>query len=120
MPATIADIAAGSRASTVASWSDAAIQALYPSARDNSTSPIDGNFDATGDAQLVANGRGAIFGANRRRFALVLDGLVWLDPSQGLPQVNLVDTELTANLNTLAPKYAVDLEAETCTLELIG
>ena len=120
MPAAPADIAAGMRASVTVDWSDPAVKARYSSARDDNADPAPGWFDAAADAQIAVAARGAIFGVERRRFTLTLAAPLWLDPSLGLPQLRLIDAELSADLPTIAPKYLVDLDAERTTLEVIG
>lgn len=120
MPATVADIAAGTRAAAVATWSDPAIQSRYPSARDGSAEPSAGYFDAIADAQAIANARGALLGVDRRRFAVTVDDLVWIDPTTGLPTFRLVDTENAVAAPMLVSQIAVNLEDETTALEMFG
>ena len=111
MPATPVDIAAASRDVVVAAWSDGAIAARYPSARDGSVQPDDGYFDAIADAQI---------GVERRRFEVMADGLIMPSDPPEVPQVKLIDSEQVASVNTLAGRFELDLEAETTTFELYG
>lgn len=120
MPATPADIAAASRDAVIATWSDPAIAARYPSARDGSVQPDDGYFDAIADAQAVIDARGALIGVERRRFEVTADGLIMPSDSPQVPQVRLVDSEQAAAVNTLAGRFELDLETETTTFELYG
>lgn len=120
MPATVADIAAGSRDVATASWTDAAIAARYPSARDGSLAPADGYFDDVNDAQTVVNTRGALIGVERRRFVVLAQDLVWPDLSAGVPIVTLVDAEQGVSAAFLVARLEVDLEAETTSFELFG
>lgn len=120
MPATPADIGAAMRAAVTATWSDAAIQARYPSARDGLTAPIEGMCDAVADAQALVNARGALVGVERGRFGVVVAEALLLDPAAGLPQIRLVDAELAVDAATMALRLAVDLNAETTTFEVMG
>ncbi|WP_380873591.1 hypothetical protein ACFB49_42490 [Sphingomonas sp. DBB INV C78] len=120
MVATPADIAAGTRAASVATWSNATIQARYPTARDGSKEPDAGYFDAIADAQTVIDARGALIGVERRRFAALIDDLVWPDPTLGLPARTLVDSEQAVNAAVLVSRVAVNLESEQTTEELFG
>lgn len=120
MPATGADIAAGTRDVVLAQWTDATIAARYPSSRDGLANPAAGYFDDVSDAQTVINARAALIGVERRRFTVAIADLVWLDPTSGLPTVALVDAEQAVSSNFLVSRIEVDLEAETTTLELFG
>ena len=120
MPATGADIAAATRDVVLAQYSSGTIGARYPSARDGLASPANGYFDDVGDAQTVINARGALIGVERRRFAVQVADLLWIDPTTGIPTVALVDSEQAANGNFLVSRIQIDLEAETTTLELFG
>ncbi len=120
MPASPTDIAAGSRDIATATWSDAAIAARYPSARDGSVTPATGYFDAVADAQAVIDARGALIGVERRRFTAVIDGLAWPSVSTGVPQLRLIDDEQAADVACIAARIEIDLETETTSYELFG
>lgn len=120
MPATVDDIAAGTRPAVTVTWSDVDVRNRYPSAQDGLTTPIDTWLDDEDDAQDLVDARGALFGVERQRFAVKVDGIEWLDPTAGLPQAHLIDDALNADVATLAPRFAVDLDAEQTTFELIG
>lgn len=120
MPALPNDIAAASRDVVTATWADPAIAARYPSARDGSVAPADGYFDAVADAQAVVDARGALIGADRRRFSMIAHDIAWPSVSTALPQVRLVDAEQRADLPCLVARVELDLEAETTTYELFG
>jgi hypothetical protein len=120
MAATAADIAAAGRDGAVATWTDAAITARYPSARDGSVSPSVGYFDAIADALTVINARGNLIGVERRRFVPLIADLVWPDLSAGIPQDQLIDAEQAVNAGFLGARVEVDLDAETTTHELFG
>lgn len=120
MPATAADIAAASRDAVTATWSDATIAARYPTARDGSLQPAEGYFDAIADAQTMVNARGALIGAERRRFQVPVFDLVWPTVSTALPCAALVDGEQGVNVTMLAARIELDLDAETTNYELLG
>jgi hypothetical protein len=120
MPADVADVAAASRASTVATWSDLALVGRYPNARDGTVLPATGYFDATADAETVGAARGALVGTERRRFAVDVQELIWPDVESGVPTMHLVDAEQRADLDCLTARIELDLDAETTSLELFG
>lgn len=120
MPALPDDIFAASRDAAIATWADAGIAARYPSARDGSLRPSEGYFDAIADAQTIINARGALIGVERRRFGVVSHDLLWPSVSTGLPQIQMVDGEQSANGTFLAARIEVDLEAHTTSHELFG
>lgn len=121
MPADPTDIALATRDVAVATWTDAAIVARYPSqAREGSLTPSDGYFDAIADAQTVVNARGAIIGTEARRFAVSADDLVWPTISTSVPVFKLVDAEQGANVVLFASRIELDLENEVTAIELFG
>ena len=120
MPATAADIAAAIRDVIIAQWSDSAIAARYPSARDSLASPADGYFDSLSDASTVATARGALVGTERRRFSVVVQDVVWIDPAAGIPTVTVIDAEQGVNGGFVVCRVEVDLDAETTTFEVFG
>lgn len=120
MPATVADIGAASRDVMITTWTDAAIAARYPTARDGSLSPAMGYFDAAADAQTIINARGALIGTERRRFAVEVQGVTWPDVSTALPTFALVDAEQSVSGNFLAARFEIDLDDEVTNLELFG
>jgi hypothetical protein len=120
MPADPADISAGIRPARVEQWSDAAVKARYPSARDGLTQPAEGFFDTAANGATAIAARGAILGTERRRFTAEVDGLQWLDPSTGVPSVQLVDAEQAVDAPCLTVRIELDLDAERTRLELLG
>lgn len=120
MVARAADIAAGTRAAALEQWRDDAVRARYPSARDGLASPADGYFDEPAHAATAVAARGALLGTERRRFAVVADGLHWPDPAAGVPTVRLVDAEHRADGAFLVARIELDLESETTSYELFG
>lgn len=120
MPADFDDIAAATRAAAIATWSSAATIARYPNARDGTVTPAPGFFDSIADAQTAANARGTLIGAERRRFAVDVQELIWPDVESGVPTIRLVDGEQGADLPCLTARIEIDLDAETTSLELFG
>lgn len=121
MPATAADIAAATRPHVLAEWSSATIKARYPTlARDGGTRLIIGYCDSIADAQTLVNAQGALIGVERRRFVVRIDGLVWIDPSAGVPCATLYDDEQVAAIVCLIARYRVDIQDDATLLELIG
>ncbi|MDX3885981.1 MAG: hypothetical protein QHC65_16275 [Sphingomonas sp.] len=120
MPATPEDIAAGTREAVIVAWSNAAIQARYPSARDGSGQPSAGYFDRSEDAQTVMNDRAALIGVERWRFAVTIGDIVWPDPRFGLPTRRLIDSEQAVDRAALVSRIALDLDDETTSEELFG
>ncbi len=120
MPALPADIAAASREVAIATWSDATIAARYPAARDGSVTTALGYFDSAADADTIIDARGALIGAERRRFAVMAQDLVWPDPATGIPTARLIDDEQRADGAFLVARVELDLDAETSSFELFG
>lgn len=120
MPALDADIAAASRDVVTATWSSATIAARYPSARDGSLDPAAGYFDSLTDAQAMANARGALIGTERRRFAVVVEEALAIDPTNGVPQARVIDIEQALDATMLAARVEVDLDQDRTSLEVFG
>lgn len=120
MPALPADIAAATREVAISTWSDTAIAARYPAARDGSVTPATGYFDSAANADTVIQARGALIGVERRRFAVTVQDLVWPDPASGIPTARLIDGEQRADGDFLVARVELDLDAETTSFELFG
>lgn len=120
MPAAPADIAAASRDAVTVTWESAAVAARYPSARDGSKEPATGFFDRVADAQTVADARGALLGAEARRFTAIADEPVWPDLAGGAPCARLIDAEQDVDATLIMARIEIDLEAGTTSFELFG
>ena len=120
MPATAADIGAGTRRAKILTWEDSAIQTRYPNARDGSLVPDAGFFDSAADGDTILAARGALIGVERRRFAVAAQDVIWIDPAAGLPTIALTDTGLAVDANHLPSRIEIDLDAETTSLEVFG
>jgi hypothetical protein len=120
MPALVPDIAAALRPATVQTWSDPAVKARYPNARDGRGRPAEGNFDNPADGQTAVNQRGQLFGVERRRFAVEVAELVWPDPANGLPAARLLDPEHAVDAAHLSARIELDLETEASGYEVFG
>lgn len=120
MPALPADIAAVTRAASVATWSDAAIEARYPSARDGSVSPSEGFCDKAADTQALIDARGSLIGSERGRYSVAVHDLIWPDLSQGMPQAAVADPDLLLDRGMMTPRIEIDLETNVTTFEVFG
>lgn len=120
MPALAADIGAAIRDVQLVSWTSATIALRYPSARDGSLEPADGYFDDPAAAQAVMDARGALIGTERRRFTVLVQDVLWIDPSLALPTVTLIDPEQATNGLFMISRIELDLDSETTSLELFG
>jgi len=120
MPALDSDIGAASRDVVTAQWSDSAIAARYPSARDGLISPAEGYFDAIADAQTVLNARATLIGTEGRRFAVAAADIVWPSISTATPSFGLIDAEQAVNGTLIATQIELDLDAETTSIGLYG
>ncbi len=119
MPATAADIAAGTRPAQIESWSSATMKSRYPNARDGSQSPAEGFFDSAANAVTAITARGALLGTERRRFQVVVNDLIWPTPELGLPTVILNDPEQGVSAVALVSRVEVDLEDEVTNYEVM-
>jgi hypothetical protein len=121
MPATTTDIVAGTRRAKIETWSSATIKVRYPSARDGGAEPAEGMFDAAADADTALAQRAALFGVERRSFAVEAADIVWPDPTAGLPIAALTDPEQSAAAQkTIVVRIEVDLDAEATSFEVFG
>lgn len=119
MPALTADIAAGTRAAQVETWSNAAILSRYPSARDGNAEPSEGLFDSAADAATAITARGALVGVDRRRFLAPINDVVWIDPATGVPTFTAVDPEQSVNGPAMPMRIELDLATETTKIEVL-
>ncbi len=120
MPALPEDIGPALRAAVNAIWSDAAVKARFPSAKDGAIQPREGFFDSKADAQAIAAEAAVLQGAFRRRFTATADGEHWLDPSAGVPIAKLSDPEQAMAGFAITSRIEVDLNGERTNLELYG
>lgn len=122
MPATAADIAAATRDAAFATWQDGAIRTRFLRARDGSTDGgAPGYCDNLADAQALADARGVLIGAPRRRFVVRVQDLLWqlADPATGgVPTVRLIDAEHSVDADALVTRVELDLEQEMTVLEV--
>lgn len=118
MPALAADIGTALRPASIQTWSDAAIQSRYPSARDGLIEPSEGLFDNPADAAAALAQRAVLSGVERRRFVVGVDGMQW--PTGGTPTVTLIDPEQAVGGAFLEVKIELRLEDETTIYEVFG
>jgi hypothetical protein len=120
MPALPADIAAGTRPAAIETWSDAAIKARYPSARDGGVQPAEGFCDLPANALTIITARAALFGVERRRFRAGVQDLLWPDPASGIPIISLTDAEQAIAGKILPARIELDGEKEATSYEGFG
>jgi len=120
MPALPADIVRATRRARIVTREDAAIQARFPAAGDQASTPELGFFESAADAAAVLTAKAALTGTFRRRFAVVIAGLVWIDPTGGIPTFTLTDPELGFDGPVMVTRWRVDLGEERTELEVIG
>ena len=120
MPALPEDIGAGTRRASIQTWTDAAIKARYPSARDGGAVPAEGMFDSPAHAQAALAQRAALFGVERGRFAATAQDLLWPDPAAGIPLVLLVDPDQAVNGKTVPARIELTLQDEATSDEAFG
>lgn len=121
MPALTADIAAGTRAAKIVEWSDAAILAAWPDARDQRSDPTPGGFDSAADAAAALAIKAALIGTSRSRFAATVQDMIFLSPaSDGVPSWRLVDGECGVDAVCMIGRIETDPNDESVTVELIG
>lgn len=120
MPASVADIAAGTRRARVETWSDPTIKTRYPGARDGGAEPAEGMFDVAADGQTAISWRGGLFGVERRHFTAEAQDLLWPHPEDGIPIVMLVAAEQAVNGKTIPARIEIDPDAEATRYELFG
>lgn len=114
------DIAAGTRAAAIVTWSNETIHTRYPSARDGAAEPAEGFFDSIADAQAVVDARGALLGVERRRFTATAADLSWIDPAGGMPTAQLIAAEQSVAAPLLVARVELDLASGATSFLLFG
>jgi hypothetical protein len=120
MPALPADIAAGTRRARIESWSSPTIKARYPSARDGEAQPAEGMFDSAAHAQAALAQRAALFGVERRRFAVPAQDLLWPDPATAILIIHLKEPEQAMDGKTIPARIEINLNDEATSFEVFG
>jgi hypothetical protein len=120
MPALPADIIRATRRARIVTREDAAIRTRFPSAGDQVNAPEPGFFENAADAGTVLGIKAALTGSFRRRFAVSVDEVVWIDPTASVPTFTLTDAELGFDSPALTTRWRADLNAETTELEVLG
>ena len=120
MPALPSDIIRATRRARIVTREDSAIRTRFPAAGDQTSAPEPGFFEGAADASTVLALKAALTGSFRRRFAVVIDGLLWIDPTAGIPTFTLTDAELGFSGPVLVTRWRVDLNEERTELEVIG
>lgn len=119
MAVAAADLVRLTRRARTVLLADPAIKTAFPRARDQANAPEPGFFESKADADAALALKAALTGTFRRRFALRIDGLVWIDPTAGIPTYTLVDAELGVNGPALVTRYELDLDNEQTLMEVI-
>lgn len=120
MPALPANIIRATRRARIVTREDTAIRTRFPSAGDQVNAPEAGFFENASDAVTVLGIKAALTGTFRRRFALVIDGLMWIDPTAAIPTFTLTDTELGFDGPAMVTRWRVDLNEERTEIEDLG
>lgn len=120
MSALPADIIRATRRARVVTREDATIRERFPAARDQANAPERGYFESAGDAASVLAIKAGLTGAFRRRFAVMLDEVLWIDPADNIPTFHLIDAELGFDGPVLVTRWRVDLNTEITEMEVIG
>lgn len=120
MPALPAEIVRATRRARIVTREDAAIRTRFPAAGDQAAAPEPGFFETAAHATAVLEIKASLTGTFRRRFAVLVDGLVWIDPTLGVPTLTLVDSELGFDGPVMVTRWRIDLNEERTELEVIG
>lgn len=120
MSALPADVQRATRAARIVTLTDTALRTAYPAARDGLQSPEAGFFETAANAATVLAIKASLIGTYRRRFAVQVAGEIELDPTVTIPGYQLTDSELDVDAPVMLARIEVDLEAETCALEVFG
>ena len=120
MPALPSDIVRATRRARIVTREDAAIRTRFPSAADQSKAPEPGFFENASDASTVLATKASLTGTFRRRFTVVVDGLLWIDPTAGVPTFTLTDAELGFDGPVMVTRWRIDLNEERTELEVVG
>jgi hypothetical protein len=120
MAALPADIIRATRRARLVTREDATIQTRYPAAGDQAKAPEPGFFESAADASAVLAIKASLTGTFRRRFAVIIDGLLWIDPAAGIPTLTLTDPELGFDGPVMVTRWRIDLNEERTELEVIG
>ncbi|MBD3762440.1 hypothetical protein [Rhizorhabdus sp.] len=120
MPALPADIIRATRRARIVTREDATLLSRFPSARDQVKAPEPGFFESAADASAVLTIKAALTSSFRRRFAVAIDEVVWIDPTATVPTYSLTDTELGFDGPVLVTRWRADLDAALTEIEVIG
>jgi len=119
MPADPADIGPAITPAKIEGWESSTIHTRYPNARDGSTDPSEGFYDAAANADTAVAGRATLIGTERRRFGVQVQDLIWPSPTSGLLNVTLVDPDQAVNDPGISTRIEVDLDAEATQFEVM-
>lgn len=120
MPALPSDIIRATRRARLVTREDTVIRDRFAGAADQASAPEPGFFEQAADASAALNAKAELTGTFRRRFAVVIDGLLWIDPRAGVPSFTLADPELGFDGPVLVTRWRLDLGAGRTEMEVIG
>jgi hypothetical protein len=120
MPALPSDIIRGTRRARIVTREDTLLRTSFPSSGDQVTAPEPGFFEVAADASAVLGTKSELTGSFRRRFAVTIDGLFWIDPTAAIPTFTLTDAELGFDGPVIVTRWRLDLNEERTEIEVIG
>lgn len=120
MPALPTDIIRATRRARIVTREDTVIRTRFPAARDQAGTPEPGFFESAADASTVLAIKASLTGSFRRRFAVAIDELVWIDPAAAVPTYLLTEAELGFDGPAMVTRWRIDLNTETAEFEVIG
>jgi len=120
MPALPTDITRATRRARIVTREDADVLVRFPSAPDQASAAEPGFFESAADAATVLAIKANLTGTFRRRFAVVCDVPVWIDPADGIPSFVLTDAELDFSATAMVARWQLSLGDERTEMEFVG
>jgi len=124
MPATPSRIGFITRPFRIAtSGPDATVEALYGNAARDTEEPLESFFDDVADAEIMADERMSLLGAQRNLVTVSIDqvgAVAELDITTALPTVRVIDDEQDRNSPAITVGLTIDMNTERSTLETWG
>lgn len=103
--------------------STSSMQTRYGNLARISDDPIETFFDSTADAQVIADARQALLGAERRRFKPVVNDItdaLALAYTSAAPLGHYTDPERSADMTVIISDMVIDLEKNSATFTVWG
>ena len=120
MPAYALDIIRATRQARVVTREDADLKLPFPNARDAADSPEPGYFESALDAAKALALKAALVSMFHRRFLVTIADEMWIDPLAGVPTGRLIDFEHGVDTAALLTRVEIDMNEETCRVEVLG